>query len=72
MVALHVPVPDAVQPGRLNVQFTVPLACVSDWNVPENVLVEKELPVIGIDVAGPEVVVTPVGQLAPRFGKLTP
>ena len=72
MVALHVNVPDVLQPGTLNVQFTVPLACVSDWNVPDNVLVEKELPVIGIDVPASEVVVAPVGQLAPRFGKLTP
>jgi len=30
----------------LNDQYTVPLACVADWNVPEIELVEKELPVI--------------------------
>jgi hypothetical protein len=66
LVALHVPVPDALQPGRLNVQFAVPLTWVGDWNVPENVLVEKELPDIGIDVAGPEVVVTELGQFGPR------
>jgi hypothetical protein len=64
--------PDALHPGRLNVQFMVPLAWVCDWNEPEIVLVVKVLPVIGIDVAGPEVMVTSVGQFNPRFGKLTP
>ena len=82
MVALHVTVPDALQPERLNVQFRVPpLTCVGDWNVPESVLwneaeasgAEKEVPVIGIDVAGNEVMVIPEGQFGPRLvGKLTP
>jgi hypothetical protein len=73
LVAFHVTEPDALQPwlGMLNVQFTVPLACVGDWKVPENSLLEKELPVIGIDVASPEVTVSEVGQFDPRFEKLT-
>jgi hypothetical protein len=72
LTALQVTEPDALHPGRLNVQFMVPLAWVCDWNEPEIVLVVKVLPVIGIDVAGPEVMVTSVGQFNPRFGKLTP
>jgi hypothetical protein len=71
LVAFHVTVPDALQPGRLNVQFTAPLACIADWKVPESVPLVKEFPVIGIDVAGPEVTFSETGQLAPRFGKFT-
>jgi hypothetical protein len=48
----------------------VPVTCAVDGNVPEIVLVVKAFATIGIDVAGPEVMVAPVGQLDPRFGKL--
>jgi hypothetical protein len=72
LTALQVTEPDALHPERLKVQFMVPLTWVCDWNVPEIVLVVKVPPVIGIDVAGPEVTVTPLGQFDPRFGKLTP
>jgi len=70
LTALQETEPDALHPGRLNVQLMVPLTWVSDWNVPEIVLVVKAPPVIGIDVAGPEVTVALEGQFDPRFGKL--
>jgi hypothetical protein len=50
----------------LTAQYTVPLACVADWNVPEIESAEKELPVMEEDVY--TVVVDPVGQFDPRFG----
>jgi hypothetical protein len=72
-VAFHETTPFALQPGRLKVQLMLPFAVVADWNHPDSVLVEKEPPVIAIDVAGPEVTVAPVGQFEERvLGKLMP